>query len=107
MQSALHHALPALRSGRLKLLFPGMHDPGSRETVMHYPHRQYLAPRVRVVVDALLAHFRDSADLHLAVADAVAALPQAVATPPAPTAAGGTPAARALRPSGRTRSPRR
>ena len=46
-----------------------LHDPGEREFVLHYPHRQYLAPRVRVVVDALLAHFAQAADLHLLPSD--------------------------------------
>ncbi len=69
VQAGLHHALPYLRSGRLKLVLPERHDPGTREIVLHYPHRQYLAPRVRVVVDALLAHFADASDLHLIPAD--------------------------------------
>lgn len=105
-QAGLHHALPYLRSGRLKVLLHGLHDPGPREVVLHYPHRAYLAPRVRVVVDALLAHFATSADLHLDVQALPAALPQCLATPPA-RAAGGTPAGPAKTPRGRTRSPRR
>ena len=78
-QMSLLNAWPYLRSGRLKLLWPGQHDPGTREYVLHYPHRQFLAPRVRVVVEALLEEFRTATDLHLGVADVVAALPQAVA----------------------------
>ena len=65
VQTALYHAIPYLRSGRLKLVLPQLHDAGEREIVLHYPHRQYLAPRVRVVVDALLAHFAQASDLHL------------------------------------------
>lgn len=68
-QVGLHHALPYLRSGRLKLVLAQQHDPGEREIVLHYPHRQFLAPRVRVVVDALLAHFAASADLHVTPAE--------------------------------------
>lgn len=83
VQAGLHHALPYLRSGRLKLLLPGLHDPGSREVVLHYPHRQVLAPRVRVVVDALLAHFQASADLHTTLAEVVEGMPDCVARPPA------------------------
>jgi DNA-binding transcriptional LysR family regulator len=78
VQAGLYHALPYLRSGRLKLLLGQSHDPGMREFVLHYPHRQYLAPRVRVVVDALLAHFRSQADLHLQCADLPAAFRAAV-----------------------------
>lgn len=69
-QVGLHHALPYLRSGRLKLVLPELHDSGEREIVLHYPHRQFLAPRVRVVVDALLAHFAQAADLHVTPAEA-------------------------------------
>jgi DNA-binding transcriptional LysR family regulator len=79
VQAGLHHALPYLRTGRLKLVLAGWHDPGPREIVVHYPHRQYLAPRVRVVVDALLAHFKQQPDLHLNVAQVVAQWPTAVA----------------------------
>ncbi|HJV59317.1 MAG TPA: LysR family transcriptional regulator [Albitalea sp.] len=68
-QVALHHALPYLRSGRLKLLLTDLHDAGDREMVLHYPHRQFLAPRVRVVVDALLAHLAEAGDLQLIPAD--------------------------------------
>jgi len=78
-QAGLYHALPHLRAGSLKLLMPGVHDPGQREVVVHYPHRQYLAPRVRVVVDALLAHFAAEPDLHVSVAQVVAEMPQCVA----------------------------
>jgi DNA-binding transcriptional LysR family regulator len=81
VQAGLHHALPHLRSGTLKLLMPGVHDAGRREIVVHYPHRQYLAPRVRVVVEALLAYFVAAADLHLTVDEVVAREPDCVATP--------------------------
>lgn len=69
VQAGLYHALPYLRSGRLKLLLADLHDPGRREFVLHYPHRRFLAPRVRVVVDTLLEHFKKSDDLHLMPAD--------------------------------------
>ncbi|MBF5042934.1 LysR family transcriptional regulator [Aggregicoccus sp. 17bor-14] len=78
-QTGLSHALPHLRTGRLRLLLPELHDPGSREMVLHYPHRQFLAPRVRAVVEALLEHFRQAADLHLTVAQVLEALPGAAA----------------------------
>jgi DNA-binding transcriptional LysR family regulator len=68
-QVGLYHALPYLRSGRLKLVLGALHDASEREFVLHYPHRLYLAPRVRVVVDALLAHFKAASDLHLQPAD--------------------------------------
>lgn len=65
VQTGLHHVAPYLRSGRLKLLLCDQHDAGDREIVLHYPHRQFLSARVRVVVDALLAHFAAQADLQL------------------------------------------
>jgi DNA-binding transcriptional LysR family regulator len=65
VQTGLHHVAPYLRSGRLKLLLQDQHDPGDREIVLHYPHRQFLSARVRVVVDALLAHFKTQQDLQL------------------------------------------
>lgn len=68
-QVGLHHALPYLRSGRLQLVLPDWHDNGEREIVLHYPHRQFLAPRVRVVVDALLAHLAQATDLHVTPAE--------------------------------------
>ncbi|MED5620169.1 LysR family transcriptional regulator [Ideonella sp. BN130291] len=66
-QIGLHHVAPYLRSGRLKVLLHGPHDPGEREIVLHYPHRQFLSTRVRVVVDGLLEHFKAAQDLHLDV----------------------------------------
>lgn len=62
-QAGLHHAMPFLRTGRLKVLLVGEHDAGDREIALHYPHRQYLAPRVRVVVDALLEALSGHEDL--------------------------------------------
>jgi DNA-binding transcriptional LysR family regulator len=64
-QCGLLHVLPFLRSGRLKLLLVDSHEAGDRQFVLLYPHRQYLAPRVRAVVDGLLAHFGAAQDLHL------------------------------------------
>lgn len=64
-QTGLHHSLPYLRSGRLKLILLEQHDRGAREVVLHYPHRQFLAPRVRVVVETLLAQLSQAPDLHV------------------------------------------
>ena len=63
-QCGLYQALPDLQAGRLKMVLADMHEAGTREFVLVYPHRQFLAPRVRVVADALLAHFRATAALH-------------------------------------------
>jgi hypothetical protein len=66
--------LPYLQAGRLKALLADSHDAGTREFVLVYPHRQFLAPRVRVVVEALLAHFRESASGHVQPSELPAAL---------------------------------
>ena len=63
-QAGLHHAMPHLRAGRLKVVLHEQHDASEREIVLHYPHRLYLAPRVRVTVDALLAGLAGNRDLH-------------------------------------------
>lgn len=73
LQVALHHVVTALRAGQLKLLLGRIHDADAREIVLHYPHRQFLSPRVRVVVEALLAHFASASDLHLCPPDLPAA----------------------------------
>jgi DNA-binding transcriptional LysR family regulator len=72
-QTGLWHALPHLEAGRLRLVLAGLHDPGEREIVLHYPHRQFLSARVRTVVDALLAHFAAATPLHVTPASAPAA----------------------------------
>lgn len=64
-QVGLHLASPFLRSGQLKMLLVEEHDPGDREFVIYYPHRQLVSSRVRVVVDALLAHLHAQEDLLL------------------------------------------
>ncbi len=64
-QCGLYQALPDLQAGRLKLVLADTHEAGPREFVLVYPHRQFLAPRVRVVAEALLAHFRATPGLHL------------------------------------------
>ena len=64
-QCGLYQALPELQAGRLKTVLAESHEPGAREFVLVYPHRQFLAPRVRVVAEALLAHFRATAALHV------------------------------------------
>lgn len=61
--TALHHVMPYLRSGQLKLLlYPAFQSP-PREVALQYPHRNNLAPRVRAVVEHLLAAFGRNADL--------------------------------------------
>ena len=82
-QCALYQALPDLQAGRLKMVLANTHEAGAREFVLVYPHRQFLALRVRVVADALLAHFRATAALHLLPSELPAAMQ---ATPRGPRA---------------------
>ena len=73
-QCGLYQALPDLQAGRLKMVLADTHEAGAREFVLVYPHRQFLAPRVRVVAEALLAHFRGTAALHLQPSELPASL---------------------------------
>ncbi len=58
----LHHAWPHLRSGRLQCALLGWQQP-IRTLYLHYPHRQHLPPRVRVVVEHLLQGMTQNPDL--------------------------------------------
>jgi DNA-binding transcriptional LysR family regulator len=69
-QISLSHAWPHLLAGRLKVLLHAQHAPGEREVVLFYPHRQFLAPRVRVVVDALMSHYESEPAFLASYADA-------------------------------------
>lgn len=73
-QLALNVAWPYLRSGALRLVMPELHHPGEGEMVLYYPHRQHMARRVKVVVDELLTHFAQAADLHLTREDVLRCL---------------------------------
>lgn len=64
-QVGVHHAWSHLVSGRLKVVLLGLHDPGSYEMVMQYPHRALMAPRVRATIDYLLAAFSQDEALHV------------------------------------------
>lgn len=63
---ALHHALPYLRDCQLKVLLHPAFQPALREVALHYLHRANLVPRVRAVVDHLLAAFEANVDLQYA-----------------------------------------
>lgn len=62
-RSTTTRAAPPPGSG--VLLVPHFHDPGASGAVPHDPHRPYLAPQVRVVVDALLADFKTQREVQL------------------------------------------
>ncbi len=54
---ARHHAAAALKRGDLVEVLPRQHERGKASMSMFYPHRAGLAPRVRVLVEFLLASF--------------------------------------------------
>jgi DNA-binding transcriptional LysR family regulator len=64
-QTAVHHAWPHLREGRLKIVLRDHHLAGTREMVVQYPHRALVAPRVRATVDFLLSSFAGNEALHV------------------------------------------
>ncbi|ARU26565.1 LysR family transcriptional regulator [Cellvibrio sp. PSBB006] len=68
-QVGVHHAWAHLVSGDLNVLLPGIHNPGSYELVMQYPHRALIAPRVRVTLDYLLNAFAEDKRLHIPLSD--------------------------------------
>ncbi len=47
---SLHFAWPHLQAGRLKIVLNSYNDPGTREMVIHYPHREHVAPRIKAFV---------------------------------------------------------
>lgn len=51
---SLHFAWPHLQAGRLKVVLNSYNDPGTREMVIHYPHREHVAPRIRSFVEFAL-----------------------------------------------------
>ncbi len=59
-----HHAFEALQRGDLVEVLARQHIPGDASMAMFYPHRAGLAPRVRVLVDFLMAQFAGMAALH-------------------------------------------
>jgi DNA-binding transcriptional LysR family regulator len=58
-----HHAFEALQRGDLVEVLARQHDSGDASMAMFYPHRAGLAPRVRVLVDFLMAQFAQHAAL--------------------------------------------
>ena len=52
-QVGLHYAWPHIRDGRLKVMLAGQLKSGTREMVLLYPHRAFIAERVRAMVDFL------------------------------------------------------
>lgn len=68
-QVGVHHAWAYLKAGKLKPVLLDIHDPGSYEMVVQYPHRALIAPRVRVTIDHLLDAFKHDEALHVPLMD--------------------------------------
>lgn len=64
----VHHVWRHLQAGDLKVLLWKCHDPGGFELTLQYPHRAWVAPRVRVTVDYLLEKFAQMDELHVPLA---------------------------------------
>jgi DNA-binding transcriptional LysR family regulator len=67
---ALHFAWPHLMAGRLKVVLQPFNDPGSREMVIHYPHRSHVAPRVKAFVEFVLPALQRAPSLRATVKEA-------------------------------------
>lgn len=61
----VHHVWKYLQAEKLKVLLWNCHDPGGFELTLQYPHRAWIAPRVRVTVDYLLQQFEQMEELHV------------------------------------------
>jgi DNA-binding transcriptional LysR family regulator len=61
-----HHAHAALKRGDLVEVLPRQQMPNEASMAIFYPHRAGVAPRVRVLVDFLLAQFAKDESLHAA-----------------------------------------
>jgi DNA-binding transcriptional LysR family regulator len=61
-----HHAAQSLARGELQEVLSTQHVASDAQMAMFYPHRAGLAPRVRVVVDFLMAHFAAEPSLQAA-----------------------------------------
>jgi DNA-binding transcriptional LysR family regulator len=64
---SLYMAIPHLRAGRLKVVLQRYNDPGRGELVIHYPHREYLAPRIKAFVEFVLTELKQHPDLHVPI----------------------------------------
>ena len=64
-QVAVHHIWNNLKKNELKILLPEDHFTGKYKMVLQYPHRAFLAQRVRVTIEHLLETFATDEILHI------------------------------------------
>lgn len=67
---SLHFAWSHLMAGRLKVVLHDFNEPGKREMVIQYPHRENVAPRVRAFVDFAIESLSVDASLRATPKDA-------------------------------------
>jgi DNA-binding transcriptional LysR family regulator len=67
---SLHFAWPHLKAGRLKLVLNDFNEPGKRELTIQYPHRQFVAPRVKAFVEFVVDTFAHHPVLSVSPAEA-------------------------------------
>ncbi len=60
---SLHYAWSHLVAGRLKVVLLPFIEPGNREVVLHYPHREHVAPRVTAFADFVVAALKNEPSL--------------------------------------------
>jgi DNA-binding transcriptional LysR family regulator len=60
---SLHFAWHHLVAGRLRVVLNSFNDPGTREMVIHYPHREHVAPRSKAFVDYMLKQLQKNTSL--------------------------------------------
>lgn len=67
-QVGVHLAYPLLETGALNTVLWGQYDSGNYEMVLQYPHRSFIAPRIKTTIDYLLNYFAQDAALHVPLA---------------------------------------
>jgi DNA-binding transcriptional LysR family regulator len=62
---SLHFVWTALQAGQLKVVLNQFNVPGTRELVLHYPHREHLAPRIKAFVNYSLESLQNDPNLQI------------------------------------------
>lgn len=64
-QVGVHQAIKHLKAGRLNTVLMNEHEGGVYEMVLQYPHRSFIASRVRITIEYLLNRFKQDHILHI------------------------------------------
>jgi DNA-binding transcriptional LysR family regulator len=60
---SVHHVLPSLRNGKLRIVLLDQYVSPPRKVVLQYPHRALTASRVRVFIEHVVTHLQSHPDL--------------------------------------------